>query len=219
MDENKEKRRSITELGDPSKPHGEAGREMLGGMNEHHSGVTGWALEFFDFHGSDRVLDIGCGGGEALRRMAEHITDGHLTGADHSELSVKMSKEHNADSIASGKMDVIRASVSSLPFECLSFDKIITVESFYFWNDPQNDLKEVFRVLAPNGKLLIAADINGDAELSDEDRENIEKYGLFNPTSAEFEGLLSNAGFTDIVIHKKDGTSWICAEGNKGSAE
>ena len=41
------KKKSVTELGNPKKPHGNAGFEMLKGMNEHHSPVTEWALGFF----------------------------------------------------------------------------------------------------------------------------------------------------------------------------
>ena len=206
---------SITELGDPSKPHGEAGAEMLSGMNEHHYEVTGWGLSFLELRKDSRVLDIGCGGGETLRRMSEKVTEGSLTGADHSPLSVKMSLEHNHEAVSAGRLNVFEASVGELPFADDSFDRIITVESFYFWEDPANDLKEVYRVLDERGIFLIVADINGDAELSEEDLANIRKYSLYNPTSAELEVLLTQAGFSSVKIHKKGGTSWICAEGRK----
>ena len=68
-----DKKLSVTELGNPRKPHGDAGAEMLEGMNERHFAVTGWALGFFDFDENDRVLDIGCGGGETIRRMSEKM--------------------------------------------------------------------------------------------------------------------------------------------------
>ncbi|MCR5601839.1 MAG: class I SAM-dependent methyltransferase [Ruminococcus sp.] len=210
-----DKKISITELGDPRKPHGEAGAEMLEGMNEHHYAVTGWALEFFDFKENDRVLDIGCGGGETLRRMSVMTEKGKLTGADYSELSVKMSKEHNKADIESGKMKIIEASVEKLPFDNEAFDKIITVESFYFWPDPQENLREVFRVLAKGGKFLIVADINGDAELDETDIEGIKKFSLYNPRLDEFRMLLENAGFINVAVHTKDGQKWVCAEGNK----
>lgn len=210
-----DKKVSITELGDPRKPHGEAGAEMLEGMNEHHSAVTGWALGFFDFKENDRVLDIGCGGGETLRRMSAMVKNGKLTGADYSELSVRMSKEHNKADVESGKMQIIEASVEKLPFDDEAFDKIITVESFYFWPDPQENLREVCRVLAKGGKFLIVADINGDAELDKSDIEGIRKFSLYNPKLDEFRTLLENAGFINVAVHTKDGQKWVCAEGNK----
>ncbi len=206
---------SITELGNPKKPHGEAGKEMLSDMNEHHSAVTAWGIGFLELCGKERVLDIGCGGGAALKRMASQITSGHLTGVDYSPLSVEMSRKHNADAISDGKMDITSGSVEALPFDNESFDRIITVESFYFWPDPDKDLREVFRVLAKGGKFLIVADINGDAQLTTEEEANVRKYELFNPTASQLRDMLANAGFSDIAIHKKEGTNWICAEGNK----
>lgn len=209
------KRVSITELGDPRKPHGEAGAEMLAGMNEHHSPVTDWALDFFDFTDSDKVLDIGCGGGETIRKISEKLKNVTVCGVDYSELSVKLSTEHNIKDVECGKVRIIKASVEKLPFEDSSFDKIITIESFYFWPDPQENLKEVYRILAKDGKFLIVADIHGDAELDEEDIEGIQKYNLYNPTLSEFRSLLENAGFTDIMIHTCEGKKWVCAEGNK----
>ncbi|SFW15608.1 class I SAM-dependent methyltransferase [Ruminococcus flavefaciens] len=210
-----EQKISITELGDPRKPHGEAGAEMLSGMNEHHSPVTDWSLEFFEFRDEDKVLDIGCGGGETIRKISQKLKNGRIYGADYSELSVKLSTQHNVNDVKCGKVSVVEASVENLPFEDNFFDKIITVESFYFWPDPQENLKEVYRVLAKGGRFLIVADINGDAELDETDIEGIQKYQLFNPTLAEFRTLLEKAGFTDVKINTLDGKKWVCAEGNK----
>ena len=49
--------------------------------------------------------------------------------------------------------------MEELPFSDSSFDKIVTVESFYFWPDPEENLKEVYRVLAEDGTFLLVADI------------------------------------------------------------
>lgn len=211
----RDKKISVTELGDPSKPHGKEGAEMLSGMNERHSAVTGWALGFFDLARNDSVLDIGCGGGATIKRLSEMIEDGYICGVDHSELSVKLSTKFNKHDVECGKVKVKHASVEELPFENNSFDDIITVESFYFWPDPQENLKEVYRVLKNGGRFLIVADINGDAELDEKDIENINKFNLFNPKLSQFHLLLENAGFTDIRIHTKVGEKWVCAEGNK----
>ena len=96
-----------------------------------------------------------------------------------------------------------------------TFDGIITVESFYFWPDPQNDLKEVLRILRPASSFLLIADIYGGYEFDQETLTNIRQFDLFNPTPDEFRDLFLNAGFSGVNIHLKDGTSWICAEGIK----
>ena len=208
-------KKSVTELGNPAKPHGTYGIEMLNGMNEHHSPVTEWALSFFDVHSGDTVLDIGCGGGAAIKRIADTTCAEVIYGIDHSEASVKLSTFNNEQSVKCGKVKILNTSVENLPFADESFDRIITVESFYFWPDPAQSLIEVYRVLKKGGKFLIVADIHGDADLDEKDIDEINKFNLYNPTLAEFRTLLENAGFTNVVIHTKDGEKWVCAEGNK----
>lgn len=209
-----EHEKSVTEQGNPAKPTGKAGEQMLNRMNVSHYDVTGWALDFMELSGNVTVLDIGCGGGETLHRISQKTT-GRLTGLDYSPVSVKMTGQRNAEVISSGRMEVIEASVENMPFPDGSFDRIITVESFYFWDNPPENLKEVRRVLADGGIFLIVADIHGGIELSGKQLENIRKYNLYNPTPEEFRELLENAGFSDVKIHTKTGTDWICAEGRK----
>lgn len=206
---------SITELGNPAKPHGEAGELMLKRMGVSHKNVTDWALAHLDIKGTENVLDIGCGGGDALKKMSAKIKSGHLVGADYSEVSVELSKKNNIGDVESGRMEIIQANVENLPFDDNSFDIIYTIESFYFWKKTVECLKEVRRVLAPNGIFMIIADIHGDAELSQEETDNVKKYNLFNPTLAQFRELLEKSGFSDIKIHTKDGEKWVCTESVK----
>lgn len=205
---------TVTELGNPAKPTGEAGAQMLARMNESHAAVTAWGLTFLDLQAHSRVLDIGCGGGACLARMAQTVTAGHLTGVDYSPVSVAQSQAMNADLIAAGRMEIVSGSVAALPFADAAFDRIVTVESFYFWPQPQENLREVRRVLAPGGVFVLIADIYDGDLLTDRERENIAKYNLYNPTPEKFRALLEDAGFSPVSIHlRTDGKSWIAAEG------
>ena len=206
---------TITKAGNPRKPEGAAGEEMLSRMNESHYEVTGWALGLWEIQPEDRILDIGCGGGMTLNRMSAMSANGHLTGVDYSPVSVQESGKLNAQDIATGKMEVIEASVEAMPFAEDTFDKIITVESFYFWPSPLENLKEVRRVLKKGGIFHLVADIYGKEGLNEKQLSNIKEYQLFNPTKEEFEKLLTDAGFSNVVAHTKEGTDWICVEGMK----
>lgn len=205
----------ITQMGNPRKPRGEEGAQMLLRMNDSHFQVTGWALSFFHFQETDQVLDIGCGAGGALKRISESIRTGHLIGVDYSDVSVRLSQEMNEKDVSSGKMEILKASVEQLPFEENRFDKIITVESFYFWPDPAENLKEVLRVLKTSGVFLLVADIYQKEGLDKAVLDNIAQYHLFNPTLEEFRNLFQQAGFSKVKIHTKEGTDWICVEGIK----
>ena len=65
-------------------PFGTEGREMLAGMNEHHAPVTTWTLELMKPQSEDVILDVGCGGGRALKRVSCLVEKGKLYGADYS---------------------------------------------------------------------------------------------------------------------------------------
>lgn len=205
----------ITELGNPADPHGEAGEIMLMRMGETHRSVTDWAFQLLKLDGSERILDIGCGGGDALKKLSKQITSGTLTGADHSEVSVQLTRKNNSADVENGKMSVVKASADSLPFADNSFDLIYTIESFYFWGNDPASLREVNRVLSEGGKFVIIADIHGDAALNDETLENIKKYNLFNPTPDSLHELLKKAEFSKIDIFLKENTTWICAQAYK----
>ncbi len=207
--------KAITAAGNPAKPTGEAGEQMLARMNESHGPLTAWGLSHFTWRGDETVLDIGCGGGANLKRMSSHVTTGHLTGVDYSETSVQTSRQTNEEAIKAGKMDVSQGSVEKLPFTDDSFDKITTVESFYFWPDPPENLKEVSRVLKKGGTFLLIAEIYERPDLSPATRENIKHYNLYNPTPETFEDIFRNAGFTAVKLHIEPKEGWICVEGTK----
>ena len=204
-----------TALGNPRKPEGEAGAAMLSRMNESHGPVTEWALSFMDPTGAKQLLDIGCGGGATIGRLARLAPEAKVTGVDYSPVSVQESKDYNENLIREGRVEVIEASVEELPFADDTFDRITTVESFYFWPDPQENLKEVRRVLKPGGRFFLIADIYGKAGLDQAVLDNVELYDLFNPSKEEFHILFRNAGFIAVKIHVKEGTDWICVEGIK----
>ena len=120
---------------------------MLAGMNEHHAPVTTWTLELMEPQSEDTILDIGCGGGRALKRVSSLVEKGKLT--------------------------VVQASVSELPFETDMFDKVYSIESYFFWPNLENDIKEILRVLKPGGKVFIASNVQTEA-LSEEQQSEIE---------------------------------------------
>ncbi|MCR5785168.1 MAG: class I SAM-dependent methyltransferase [Eubacterium sp.] len=207
--------KSITELGNPAKPTGEAGQEMLMRMADSHKEVTGWGLSFAPLEDAKKILDVGCGSGMALKNTMDKYEKLSAFGIDYSEVSVALSEKNNDEYIKEGRAEIIRASVDDLPFKDGEFDVVFTVESFYFWPDHNAGLCEIKRVLKDGGRFFLIADIYDTDELDDHQRENIKKYNLYNPTLSKFEELLKEAGYKDVKIHTKEGTTWVCGEGKK----
>ena len=204
-----QKRDRETAEGNPRRPEGEAGRAMLARMNESHAKLVAWGLAHIDFDPHGTVLDIGCGGGNTLARMAERVTEGHLVGIDYAETSVEASRTFNAGLIEAGRMEILHGSVEHLPFADGHFDAVVTVESFYFWPSPEESLKEVARVIRRGGTFLLLAEIYGRDDLPEGIRAKVAEYSLTNPTPEEFERLFRAAGFSDVTMAFKDGEYWI----------
>ncbi len=208
----------ITEQGNPRKPTGTAGKAMLERMNASHAEVTWWGLGFGSWENVRSALDIGCGGGATLARLAKLAPEAQVYGLDYSSVSVEESRAHNADLVDKSRLEVTQGSVEAMPYASGSMDAIVTVESFYFWPDPAQNLCEVRRVLAPAGTFLLIADVYERPDLSDEVRASVRHYDLFNPNEQQFAELLEQAGFVDVRVHTKEGTTWLCAEGHAPSA-
>ena len=202
-----------TEEGNPRRPEGDAGRAMLARMNESHAKLVEWGLSHIDLSMDDTVLDIGCGGGNTLARMAERVTKGHLVGIDYAEASVEASRAFNAELIEAGRMEILHGSVEHLPFADGQFDAVVTVESFYFWPSPEESLKEAARVIRRGGTFLLLAEIYGRDDLPEGIRAKIAGYDLTNPTPEEFERLFRAAGFSDVTMDFKAGEYWIAVRG------
>ena len=90
-------------------------------MNSRHSRLTDWGLSHIAMQPQDCVLDVGCGGGKTVRKLAAIATTGKVVGIDFSEVSVSVAKKLNARAIARGRVEIHECSVSELPFAANSF--------------------------------------------------------------------------------------------------
>lgn len=203
----------ITIKGNPACPTGECGQQMLQRMNQSHDEVTNWGLSFLTLPQPKEILEIGCGGGATLGRLHTKFEQAQITGVDYSSVSVEQSLKWNRSLGEKGIVKVIEGSVEAMPFEENQFDAIVTVESFYFWPKPKENLKEVCRVLKPKGQFLLIADIYDNGNLSDHAKENVQMFHMTNPTKDQFYDLFKVAGFSSVRIETKD--PWICVRGEK----
>ncbi len=142
-----------------SKPRGWLGRFTLWRMNSGHSKLTDWGLEQISIETSNTILDVGCGGGRTIRKLAAMATQGKVYGVDYSEESVAATKRTNAQWIDGGRVEVRHGSVSQLPFPDGMFDLVTAVETHFWWPNLPGDMREVFRVLKPGGALILIAEI------------------------------------------------------------
>jgi len=197
------------------KPKGELGFQMIEIMNESHKELAKWGINHLKINESDIILDIGCGGGVNVKTFSEMSPNGKIYGLDYSKISVQKSRQLNELAVDEGRVEIILGSVSKLPFKNETFDIVTAFQSTYFWPNFHEDLKEVNRVLKPNGFILIC---NGDTkkDLWGEDFEKLVKLlDQKRYSGAELNSYLSDAGFSNISIFNKEDTNWVCALASK----
>ena len=138
-----------------SRPTGLLGRVIGRGMARHNEREARWTVGLLGIQPEARVLEIGFGPGVAIQYAAERTTRGHVSGIDCSEAMLQMARKRNSSRLANGLVDLAKADVQSLPYPDDSFDRAFTIHCIYFWRDPAPCLREIRRVLRPDGLVAI----------------------------------------------------------------
>lgn len=125
--------------------------------------------------------------------------NGIIYGIDISEQAVKESIKLNDARVASGKVMVKEASVTSIPFEDQFFDAITAFQTHYFWPSLEQDVKEVWRVLENGGKFIIIAELY---------KMNYHMEAYQTPTA--MKQLLERTGFQTVYVTEKSSKGWLC---------
>lgn len=197
------------------KPSGLLGRRMLRAMNLGHAAMTDWGLQHITVPKNAVILDIGCGGGRTVQKLAALAPDGKVVGLDYSPASVAISRETNAEEMKAGRVQIELGSVAALPFPEGTFDIVTAVETHYYWPDLPANAREILRVLKPGGTWALIAETYRGGPL-------LLLYGIVMPllrakflSDTEHRDLLTQAGFTEVTTKHMSGRNWICATGRR----
>src|ERR1700684_1475416 len=137
-------------------------------MERHHLDITGKTVRLMNLRPGERVLDLGCGSGWATRLLARLVGDGpegfgQVVGLDVSDEMVRQAREASKDF---ENILYVWGSAQQIPWEENFFDKVLSVESFYYYPDQDRALMELFRVMAPRGRLYILINLYRDNQYS-----------------------------------------------------
>ncbi|MCI0724613.1 MAG: class I SAM-dependent methyltransferase [Acidobacteria bacterium] len=141
----------------------------------------------------DHILEIGFGHGRTIARAAGLAPLGKISGVEVSEQMAKMASRRNRRLIAAGRVDLRVSQDGRLPFPDQSFDKVYSVHTLYFWEDPAAQLCEIKRVMKPGACFALGfrpRDEQTQASFPDS------VYRLHSLT--EVQSLLVQAGFQDV---------------------
>lgn len=172
-------------------------------MNSFHKKMHKWFVSKINITNECKILDIGCGGGNLIKEL---VTKQPLKvyGIDYSYDMVNISNKKNKKAILHNKVEIIESSVANIPYSDNSFDIITIFETIQFWPNIQMNIKEVKRVLKPNGKIYL---MNRFPE------ENSKWYELVTiKKEKQYIELFKTINMTNIIINAEVKKGWIYIE-------
>jgi ubiquinone/menaquinone biosynthesis C-methylase UbiE len=138
-----------------------------------------------------RVLDIGCGTGQLAARIRRTLPTVDVVGCDFSAGMLQRAAAR------SQTIDWVRGDAGRLPFRDGAFDAVVSTEAFHWFPDQDAALAELFRVLAPGGRLLLALVNPPTALVSEVMHAGSRLVGepFYWPTTGQMRQRVEKAGF------------------------
>lgn len=136
-------------------PSGDFGKKVAENMNSSNGLMNRAAIQELHLQPGDNILETGMGNGAFAAEILGQNQKVTYTGCDFSEIMVEESMLRNQEFVESGQAKFMVSAADTLPFADHSFNKIFTVNTIYFWQDPHKELAEMYRVLQPGGRFVI----------------------------------------------------------------
>ena len=181
-----------------SHPHGFLGRIIRLLMNRTNAQLNAFALQQLQLQSTDRVLEIGFGGGATLPLLL--AGSAFVAGLDRSLDAVEAAKARF--SATADRTEFRQGNVEAMPFAAAAFDKAFTVNTVYFWTSLDAGFSEIHRVLKPGGKVVV-----GFLPKEWMDTMNFPTDIFTSRAPEDLLATLGRTGFTDARIERPNSTT------------
>jgi len=183
-----------------SRPTGFFGRIMGRLMNRHNAKLNSYAVRQLELTPSDRVLEVGFGGGVSLPSLIASAA--FVGGVDRSSDMVRRAKAIFSEAVSAGRADFREGSVEELPFEASSFERVCTVNTIYFWSSLDAGFAEIRRVLSPGGRVVV-----GFVPKERMDFMRMPADIFTSRAPEDVVAALRKAGFSDVRVERPEPTT------------
>ena len=102
-----------------------------------------------------RILDVGTGPGRVPLAIANALPRLRIDGLDLSADMIERARQSGAAARLEDRVAFVVGDVAGLPYADGTFDLVVSTMSQHHWPDAHAALRELSRVLAPNGQVWI----------------------------------------------------------------
>jgi len=185
----------MTDKQNPFWDRAEKGKQM----EKDHSPTIEYMLQTLNLDNDARVLEVGCGNGWFLRKLASSLSYG--LGIDRSQVMIDSARE-----LSKGfgnlvfRVDELGSLSNEEVYRTATFDSIVGVEAIY-WTPVQNNLNQFYRILRNGGRLGLTVESHKENEDAHGWSEQVGQP-IHLHSAKEYEEMLRLAGFKDIKVDK-----------------
>lgn len=138
------------------KPSGADGIKIARNLSEGNRVIYSNTLASLRVGAGERILEIGMADGFFVDDILALAPELQYHGVDFSEIMVSEARRINATRPAGHQANFVLGDVADLPFDDDQFDAALTINTIYFWENPESALNNIRRVLKPNGQLVVS---------------------------------------------------------------
>lgn len=186
-----------------ARPHGRLAAVFAALMNRGNRRLNQCSVEALAVNPDQRALEVGFGGGMALELLLAGKGCVQVAGLDPSEEMVRAASRRLGPWIQDGRLTVRQGTAENLPWADSELDRVLSVNSIFYWPDPSRGVREIRRVLRPDGVLVLGLRTKAVA-----DRIGIERLGYWSPSEDDLSALLTDAGFTSLSWQRQREAGW-----------
>ena len=178
-------------------PTGAGGIEIGIVMNQTNGLMIANTLKALDLKDSDAILELGHGNGKHIKTVLESAQDLSYQGLDISETMIAEAQSFCTENYLENQTNFKLYEGRAVPFPENSFDKIFTINTLYFWDEPTELLKELYRVLKPGGFCCVTF-------ITERAMEGLEftDYGFEKYNVEKFKKLVANTHFEILDLRE-----------------
>lgn len=116
------------------------------------------AISLLDPRPGERLLEIGCGTGQAIEAVLFRQPTARVTAVDRSQTAVDRARIVNAGALADGRVSIALGDIDRGPVEPGGFDRAFCIRVNTFWTRPGTALPHVVASLRVGGEVWIIYD-------------------------------------------------------------